>query len=112
MTEVKPPRDLSPAERKLFRRVVTDLGDRVHGIPVELVLDYVRADSRIRKLQEIADTAGDFKVSLGAFRQLEAAVTQRRQLANRLFPDEALGKKAQAKLAAGQVPDDWANILT
>jgi len=111
MTEPKPPRDLTADERRLFRRVVADLADRVHGLPVELIVDYVRLDTRIRKLQAMADTAPEIKVALGAYRQLEAAVTQRRQLANRLFPDEALGKKAQAKLAAGTVSDDWADIL-
>ena len=112
MTDLKPPRDLSPTEKKLFRRVVDDLGDRVHGVPVELIVDYVKLDTRIRRLTEIAETAADFKVSLGGYRQLEAAVTQRRQLANRLFPDEIVGKKEAARRAAGTVSDDWADLLT
>lgn len=111
MTNLLPPRDLTPAEKKLFRRVVDDLGDRVHSVPVELIVDYVQADSRIRKLREMAETAADVKISLGAYRQMEAAVTQRRQIAGRLFPDEAMGKKEASRRAAGKVSDDWADLL-
>lgn len=106
---------LSPPEKVLFKRISADLKRRgtLDQVPVELLLDYVHLDTRIADLRGMAAEIDDPKVKLGAYRQLEAAVTQRRQLANCLFPQAEVGKKTLRQLAANadDVDQGWAKLL-
>lgn len=98
---------LTASERKLLRTVETRLkAAGTHDTtPAELVLDYVRLDTRLSMLNDLLarlTAEGDAKAILHCCRQVEGTLATRMRLATQLFRAPEIGIKTQRKLAAQQ----------
>ena len=85
--KVEPPASLSRAEKRTFRRLVTQLVEaQIEPAAREALLsDYVQLDARIAALRDEENEALDPKARMAASRALNVASAERRRLHGALF---------------------------